>query len=276
MHSSLKVLANLSANAVYRDIMAQYRQEFVEHLFDSPSSLSTADPSLIDLLCGVVASFFLNSAGAEIKDGEGLVSLIQRLLFVSPQTDGFLQHGAMDSERLDGEQEAMQRLGLCLCRHLVRSQVMTQAQCDTIWSWTMRIMRSQFSPTMNGRPSGEFPPALGLSGLLVLMEGCGINSSASSRENTIMASSQDIPPRPSSDIYGMLKTIVARTGLIQLSTKVPALIQRSNANHACYYATLLPFSPHFPSRVTWILCLARTSRRRICYQLMTLLLYQAL
>lgn len=240
-HSSLEVLKNLSTNAIYSDIMDQYRQEFVGHLFDSPSSLSMADPSLIELLCGVVASFFLNSAEAETKDGEGLVSLIQRLLFVAPQTDSFLLHGPLNSERQNGEREATQRMGLCLCRHLVRNQVMTQAQCDTIWSWTMRIMRSQFSPTMNGRPSGEFPPALGLSGLLVLMEGCEIYSSAPSRENTITASSQGIPPRPASDVYGMLKTIVARTGLIQLSTKVPALIQRSNTNYACYYATLTSF-----------------------------------
>ena len=238
-HSSLKVLKNISTNAIYRGIMDQYRQEFVGHLFDSPSSLSIADSSLFDLLCGVVASFFLET---ETKDGEGIVSLIQRLLFVAPQTDSFLRLGPINSdERLDEEREAMQRMGLCLCRHLVRNQVLTQAQCDTIWSWTMRIMRSQFSPTINGRPSGEFPPALGLSGLLVLMEGCGTHSSASSCENAIN-SSQDIPPpRPSSDVYGMLKTIVARTGLIQLSAKVPALIQKSNSNHDCYYATLSSF-----------------------------------
>ena len=240
-HSSLKVLENLLTSSIYRDVLGQYRQDFVEHLFDSPSPLATAEPALIDLLCGVVASLFINTTEVDTENGEGLVSLIQRLLFVPPQANSISLHRAMNyHERLNSERETLQRMGLCLCRHLVRSQVVSQSQCDTIWSWTMRIMRSQFSPAMNGRPSGEFPPALGLSGLLVLMEGCGIDvlaSTPNNGENTISAA-QDNPPRPPSEVYGMLKTIVARTGLIQLDAKVPAIIQRSNSPYERYYATV--------------------------------------
>ena len=240
-HSSLKVLENLLATSIYRDVLCQYRQDFVEHLFDSPSPLATAEPALLDLLCGVVASLFINTTEVDIENGGGLVSLIQRLLFVPPQANSISLHRTMNyHERLNSERETLQRMGLCLCRHLVRSQVVSQSQFDTLWSWTMRIMRSQFSPAMNGRPSGEFPPALGLSGLLVLMEGCGIDALASTPnngENTISAA-QEIPSRTPSEVYGMLKTIVARTGLIQLDAKVPAIIQRSNSSYECYYATV--------------------------------------
>jgi hypothetical protein len=153
---------------------------------------------------------------------------------------------------IDGERLSLQMMGLSLCRRLICCQALSQSQRDTIWSWAIRIMRSQFSPTMGGR-SSEFQPVLGLAGLLVLMEGCGRAPSAyplNMNTNPL----HDIPARPSSEIYGMLKVIVARTGLIQLETKVSTLIEKSKSRHACYYATMPPavFAPsndEFSSRV---------------------------
>jgi len=248
-HSSLQILELLSKKTTYRDVVVRYRREFVGHLFNSPSSVATADPAFLDLLCSVTVSIFFDPSGVDtsssIKDGEELVSLIQRLLFVSPQPDGLHPRKPMTKDRLNGERLILQRMGLCLCRHLIRSHFMTESQCDTIWSWTMRIMRSQFSPTIGGRPNGEFPPALGLSGLLVLMDGCGIPASSPSSNDNTNNAPNDIPPRPSSDIYGMLKTIVARTGLIQLNAKVPTLIEKSDLSYSSFYATVPPFfAPH--------------------------------
>ena len=239
--SSLQVLKDILGNAKWRGVMMQYRQEFVGNIFNSSSTMATADPALIDLYSGVTTSLFLDPTGCSTKGGEELLALVQRLLFVAPQPDGMCLHS--NFEIIYGERLSLQMIGLSLCRRLICSQVLSQSQRDTIWSWAIRIMRSQFSPAMNG-PSSEFHPVMGLAGLLVLMEGCGrAPSTYSLNMNTNPL--QDIPARLSSEIYGMLKVIVARTGLIQLETKVSPLIEKSKSKHACYYATVLPtvFAP---------------------------------
>lgn len=239
--SSLQVLKNILGNAKWRGVMIQHRQEFVGNIFKSSSTMTTADPALIDLYSGVTTSLFLDPTGCSTKGGEELLALVQRLLFVAPQPDGMCLH--LNFEIIYGERLSLQMIGLSLCRRLICSQVLSQSQRDTIWSWTIRIMRSQFSPSMGGR-SSEFQPLLGLAGLLVLMEGCG-RAPSTYPLNMNTNPLHDIPARPSSEICGMLKVIVARTSLIQLESKVSSLIEKSKSKHACYYATVPPtvFAP---------------------------------
>ena len=236
-HSSLQVLKNLLGNAKCRSAMIQYRQEFVGNILNSPSAMTTAEPALIDLYSGVTTLLFLDPSGCNSKGGEELLALVQRLLFVVPQSDGLCLNSG-NFEIIDGERLSLQMMGLSLCRRLICSQALSQSQRDTIWSWAIRIMRSQFSPTMGGR-SSEFQPVLGLAGLLVLMEGCG-RAPSTYPLNMNTNPLHDIPARPSSEIYGMLKVIVARTGLIQLESKVSPLIEKSKSKHACYYAAVPP------------------------------------
>jgi len=232
--SSLRLLlAFLKAND-HRDHVLQYRRAITDRLVSDSTSGIAADPTSIHLLCQVVESLFLGSTTSQ-EEGRGgeLIVLVHRLLFSMQES---LQRHRADTD--SGCQHVSQRIGLSLCRRLVRSHVVPKADRNQVWSWTVRILLSHSSGMTGGNPC-VLPPELGLTGLLVLMNGCGIAPSGAVSTDANLAA-----PFPTSEVYGTIKTIVARMDVVQLDTKVSRIIQKSKSEHECFY-TRVPshFSP---------------------------------
>ena len=204
--SSLRiVLEMLTGPASDRDaVLGPARAALPEGLL-CLASCGASRPGLLDLLCRAVASC---SAGDDYGGGGGAMVLLRGLLF-PPRGEA---DGAGDRAALPGDPSSSRRAGLALCLRLLRNPDLPATDRDAAWAWTVRTVL----PTRRG--GRQLPPAVGLGGVRVLMSGCEAPAQAQAPAAAVPggAAPPPMPARPTSEVCSLLRTMTARTGLVQI------------------------------------------------------------